>query len=242
MRFPSRSVSCLVAALASSGRSNSASGCSSWSAATSSAFVRTHNKSTGHRRLSRRHFGTYVVPASTGTGSTSTACASSRSRNTDYATQYKIASSIAKGERRAQERKARSRQLCEGCNRPPTLCVCSVLRSVLPSRPSEACNDNDNVNDQEEQEAREELVKLATQNTDILILQHPNEFRKRHYSTVPLIDLTLQDVTIRVGYEFNSETLLGSLGIHGHDGLSTAVGANEDNDFGATKTTASISW
>ena len=220
MRFPSRSVSCLVAALASSGRSCSSSFAVAYAAAgsTSSAFVGTctHSKSTGHRRLSRRHLGTYVVHASTGTGSTSsTACASSPNRNTDHATKHKIASSVAKGERRARERQARSRQLCEGCNRPPTLCVCSVLRSVLPH---------------EEKGEAEELVKLATQSTDILILQHPNEFRKRHYSTVPLIDLTLQDVTIRVGYEFNSETLLDSLGIHRLGGSSTALAAKNGDD------------
>ncbi|KAL3924888.1 MAG: hypothetical protein SGILL_000768 [Bacillariaceae sp.] len=55
--------------------------------------------------------------------------------------------------------------------------------------------------------------RLATQNTDILILQHPNEFRKRHVSTVPLIGLVLEDATIKVGYEFNKESFLDSLGI-----------------------------
>jgi len=90
-------------------------------------------------------------------------------------------------------------------------------------------NDDNDKNDSTCSQAVE-VVKLATQ-TQICILQHPNEFRKRHFSTVPLIALALQDVTIRVGYEFNSESLLDSLGIHG----VSAVTASDDEGSAAQR-------
>jgi DTW domain-containing protein YfiP len=90
----------------------------------------------------------------------------------------KIASSVAKGERREQERQLSARSLCAGCQRPPVLCVCEAL-------PSE---------------------RIIT-STHVLILQHPNEYRKKTFSTVPLIPLVLEKCQIRVGYEFEPEKL-----------------------------------
>jgi DTW domain-containing protein YfiP/GNAT superfamily N-acetyltransferase len=107
---------------------------------------------------------------------------SSNSNNSKKMTgiQTKIANSIAKAERRAQERKrlASPRNLCNGCHRPPVLCVCKAL----PEK------------------------KFET-NTTILILQHPNEFRKKTFSTVPLIPLVLENVQVKVGYDFNLQDL-----------------------------------
>ena len=88
----------------------------------------------------------------------------------------KIAHGVAKGERRARERLAQPRPVCPHCSRPPILCVCNVL-------PSD---------------------KISTA-TKILILQHPNEFRKRNLSTVPLIRLVLQNVQVLVGYSFHQD-------------------------------------
>ena len=90
----------------------------------------------------------------------------------------KIASSVVKGERREQERQVSARNLCSGCQRPPVLCVCEAL-------PSER----------------------ITTSTHVLILQHPNEYRKKTFSTVPLIPLVLDKCQIRVGYEFEPEKL-----------------------------------
>lgn len=90
----------------------------------------------------------------------------------------KIAHSVAKGERRAQERQAQARAVCSHCSRPPILCVCNVLP--------------------------QQLIDTSTQ---ILVLQHPNEFRKRNLSTVPLMRLVLKNVQVRVGYSFTLEDL-----------------------------------
>jgi DTW domain-containing protein YfiP len=85
----------------------------------------------------------------------------------------KIASSITKGERRAQERATNSRrELCGHCRRPPVQCVCSSLPT-------------------------QELSQLQT---EVLILQHPAEFRRKTFSTVPLIRLVLERVQICVGH------------------------------------------
>lgn len=89
-----------------------------------------------------------------------------------------IAHSVAKGERRAHERSANLRPVCRQCARPDALCVCDVM-------PPE---------------------QLATQ-TKILILQHPNERRKKNLSTVPLLKLSLQNVQVVVGYTFEPESL-----------------------------------
>uniref|UniRef100_A0A7S2YAD0 tRNA-uridine aminocarboxypropyltransferase n=1 Tax=Entomoneis paludosa TaxID=265537 RepID=A0A7S2YAD0_9STRA len=92
-------------------------------------------------------------------------------------TRAKVASSIAKGERRAQERLVQRRTLCDRCQRPPVQCVCSALP----------------------------VPKLSTHHTDILILQHPGEFRRKTFSTVPLIPLVLEPVQIAVGHSFDPE-------------------------------------
>ena len=94
-------------------------------------------------------------------------------------TKRKIASSIAKGERRAQERNVQQvRNLCSHCHRPPVQCVCDTL----PSH------------------------KISTQRADILILQHPAEFRRKTFSTVPLLPLVLEHVSIFVGRSFDLAT------------------------------------
>ena len=43
--------------------------------------------------------------------------------------------------------------------------------------------------------------------TRILILQHPNERRRKNLSTVPLLRLVLKHVTVKVGYEFTLDDL-----------------------------------
>jgi DTW domain-containing protein YfiP/RimJ/RimL family protein N-acetyltransferase len=48
--------------------------------------------------------------------------------------------------------------------------------------------------------------KIALQNVEVLVLQHPNEFRKKTISTVPLLSLILEDVNVAVGRAFDLET------------------------------------
>jgi DTW domain-containing protein YfiP/GNAT superfamily N-acetyltransferase len=45
--------------------------------------------------------------------------------------------------------------------------------------------------------------------TKVIVLQHPNEFRKKHTSTVPLLKMVLGDenIKIKVGYEFTKEDI-----------------------------------
>mmetsp|Transcript_11389 Transcript_11389/g.22568 ORF Transcript_11389/g.22568 Transcript_11389/m.22568 type:complete len:492 (+) Transcript_11389:108-1583(+) len=88
--------------------------------------------------------------------------------------QTKIASQAAKSERRAAERLRVSRDTCPRCSRPPVLCVCDALPSQRIRLPS----------------------------TSVLVLQHPNEFRRRSLSTVPLLPLVLEDCEVAVGYSF----------------------------------------
>ena len=90
----------------------------------------------------------------------------------------RVASSVAKEERRKKERQSKSRQVCPNCNRPPVTCVCEALP--------------------------EDKIQTGT---TVLILQHPNEFKRKSLSTVPLIPLVLNDCTIKVGYEFELEQL-----------------------------------
>lgn len=90
----------------------------------------------------------------------------------------KIANGIAREERRKLEREKSQRKLCEGCQRPPVLCLCEAL----PSQKFDS-------------------------NTTILILQHPNEFRKKTFSTVPLISLVMKNVHVKVGYRFEIKDL-----------------------------------
>jgi len=90
----------------------------------------------------------------------------------------KVAISKAKEERRNRERGTKQRGICGGCGRPHVLCLCKAL----PRK------------------------KLRTE-TKILVLQHPNEFRKKTFSTVPLLSLVLEDVQVKVGYQFEVEDL-----------------------------------
>ena len=92
----------------------------------------------------------------------------------------KIAHSVAKGERRAGERVAQARAVCSSCQRPPTLCLCDVLPPANE--------------------------KYSTR-TQLLILQHPNERRKKNLSTVPLLKLVLEDVQVIGGYTFEPDAL-----------------------------------
>ena len=85
----------------------------------------------------------------------------------------KIAHSVAKGERRANERDKQRRSVCDNCHRPPALCVCDVLPQ-----------------------------QRFDTDTRVLILQHPNERRKKNFSTVPLIKLILKNVQVIHGYRF----------------------------------------
>mmetsp|Transcript_7964 Transcript_7964/g.11511 ORF Transcript_7964/g.11511 Transcript_7964/m.11511 type:complete len:382 (+) Transcript_7964:77-1222(+) len=98
----------------------------------------------------------------------------------------KIASSIAKGERRAKERSFNvPRNVCPKCQRPPIQCVCSCLPPQC---------------------------KIET-DVSLIILQHPAEFRRSTFSTVPLLKLVLEDVHICVGRNFDetSHPILGNL-------------------------------
>jgi DTW domain-containing protein YfiP/ribosomal protein S18 acetylase RimI-like enzyme len=89
-------------------------------------------------------------------------------------------SSLAKGERRAYERAANhARDLCTNCHRPPIQCVCPYL----PAQ------------------------RIGGLQTDVLILQHPAEFRRKTISTVPLLKLVLERVQICVGHQFDLTSL-----------------------------------
>ncbi len=90
----------------------------------------------------------------------------------------KIASSEAKCERRKNERQVLARELCPNCHRPPILCVCESLP--------------------------EEKIQTSTK---VLVLQHPNEFKRKSLSTVPLISLVLEHCVVKVGYNFQPEGL-----------------------------------
>lgn len=92
-----------------------------------------------------------------------------------------VSGSVAKEERRARDRTfGRSpRELCGRCSRPPSLCVCGALPAGGPVRTR----------------------------TRVLILQHPNERRKRHVSTVPLLQLVLEKAEVKFGYRFGADEL-----------------------------------
>jgi len=107
----------------------------------------------------------------------------------------KIANSIAKGERRARERNNRVlREVCSGCSRPFNLCLCEVLNQW-----------NDKSSNATTIPASDMMV-----HSKLIVLQHPNEFRKKHTSTVPLLKLLLgeENVQIKVGYEFTMKDIL----------------------------------
>jgi DTW domain-containing protein YfiP/GNAT superfamily N-acetyltransferase len=90
----------------------------------------------------------------------------------------KIASGVARSERRENERSLMRRPLCDRCSRPPTICVCQGLPS-----------------------------KLIATDTRVLVLQHPAEFRRKTISTVPLMPLVLENCKIVVGYTFEAMDL-----------------------------------
>lgn len=117
--------------------------------------------------------------------STTSSSTSPTLRTTDepkYASHHKtkIASSVAKAERREKERNSSlsPRSLCERCSRPPILCICESLPD-----------------------------KLVSTSTHVLVLQHPREFRRKTLSTVPLMPLVLENCTIKRGYNFEPEDL-----------------------------------
>ena len=90
----------------------------------------------------------------------------------------KIASSVAKTERREVERSRVGSPVCDGCRRHPELCVCTSLPK-----------------------------QLIDTSTSILILQHPRERRRKSLSTVPLMPLVLKKCTVKTGYNFIPEQL-----------------------------------
>lgn len=90
----------------------------------------------------------------------------------------KIASSVAKTERRKEERSREARETCNRCQRPPALCVCQSL----PEKP------------------------IIT-STHVLILQHPRERRRKSLSTTPLVNLVLDKCTVKCGYNFKPDEL-----------------------------------
>ena len=90
---------------------------------------------------------------------------------------------LSKEERRRQSRNlSDARATCTFCRRPPSSCVCAAL----PPNGG----------------------KITLPHVDILILQHPSEFRRKHVSTVPLIPLVLENVKISVGREFDDTYML----------------------------------
>ena len=70
------------------------------------------------------------------------------------------------------------REYCTGCNRPPIQCLCSHLPST----------------------------KISLQ-TQVLVLQHPVEFRRKTVSTTPLVKLVLDSCQVLVGRSFDVQQL-----------------------------------
>lgn len=97
--------------------------------------------------------------------------ATARSCTSSSVGQAKRSAAAAKSEQRARDRQVVMRPYCKACHRPVATCLCSEL----PASP------------------------IATAQTDIIIVQHPREFRKRTVSTVPLLQLVLQNVRLVVG-------------------------------------------
>jgi len=104
--------------------------------------------------------------------------ATSFSADFDANMKTKVASSVAKTERREEERARGARETCRRCLRPPALCVCQAL----PDKP----------------------IRTSTH---VLILQHPRERRRKSLSTTPLVDLVLEKCTVKVGYNFMPDQL-----------------------------------
>ena len=104
--------------------------------------------------------------------------ATSFSADFDANMKTKVASSVAKTERREEERSRVARETCRRCYRPPALCICQAL----PDKP----------------------IRTST---SVLILQHPRERRRKSLSTTPLVDLVLEKCTVKVGYNFLPDPL-----------------------------------
>ncbi|OEU23231.1 hypothetical protein FRACYDRAFT_233401 [Fragilariopsis cylindrus CCMP1102] len=155
-------------------------------------------------------------PKTTISSSSSLSSSSSNNQNQQHPQHMRdrIAHSIAKGERRAIERShTKIRDACTGCNRPFNLCLCEVLNSInnntisaslasaslASTSTSILSNSNSNSN-----------KNGSIHNTNIIVLQHPNEFRKKHTSTTPLLKLVLgnENVQIKVGYEFTMDNII----------------------------------
>jgi DTW domain-containing protein YfiP/GNAT superfamily N-acetyltransferase len=66
------------------------------------------------------------------------------------------------------------REYCSGCNRPPSQCLCNYIPT--------------------------DKISLETQ---VLVLQHPVEFRRKTISTVPLLRLVLELCQVLVGRSFD---------------------------------------
>jgi len=92
--------------------------------------------------------------------------------------QVPLTLSAQKSLRRAAGRASEPRNVCSRCARPPLVCVCSAL----PFEPLETA-------------------------TQVLVLQHPNERKRKTISTVPLLPLTLANVVVKVGYSFDAAAL-----------------------------------
>ena len=110
---------------------------------------------------------------------------------------------LSKEERRQQSRNWNdARATCPQCQRPPSSCVCAAL----PSK-----------------------GKITLPHVDILILQHPSEFRRKHVSTVPLIPLVLDNVKISVRRAFDDtfmQHVLGDVEARGKTPLLLFPGAD----------------
>ena len=81
------------------------------------------------------------------------------------------ASEEAASRRALGRKRERLRELCQRCVRPPSVCVCCAL----PPKP------------------------LAT-STRVLVLQHPNERKRKTVSTVKLMPLSLANIEVKSGY------------------------------------------
>mmetsp|Transcript_67460 Transcript_67460/g.152665 ORF Transcript_67460/g.152665 Transcript_67460/m.152665 type:complete len:303 (-) Transcript_67460:176-1084(-) len=81
--------------------------------------------------------------------------------------------------RRAEDRERTPREVCGRCSRPPAVCLCGCL----PERP------------------------IEVPGVRVLVLQHPNERKKKTVSTVPLLPLSLAQVDVKVAYGFEAESL-----------------------------------
>ena len=159
----------------------------------------------------------------------------------------KVAHSIAKGERRARERSnQRLRTVCSGCSRPFNLCLCEVLglsntnsnntnanstntNTNTNSASSYQQHPNDNTNDSNSAGTTASATASLMTRSQIVVLQHPNEFRKKHTSTVPLLKLVLgpENLRVKVGYEFTQRDVL----LWDENGSSSSSSSSDDDCF-----------